>query len=567
MMQLNRFIRILKSRCSTLVATAIGLVFGTAFAGPWNILPWNTSWLNGKGDGSSNQLVFQFFRQTPFLQWPLTAIPNYVAGANTVNPDGNALFSIGAKFVGLFVPGQFQYFGFLILLWFALQGLFAERLLSRFIDDPLIRIIGAMFFLIAPALIYRISPMHHFHVAAHWMILAAFYLYFDSRPRSKSWAILNAIAISVNIYIAVIVIAIFIVSLGSVVMTFRPSLLREKAMIAIRFSTVPIAASCGSFILSGYLSYASNSVGTGSYRLNLFTFLSPGDSRASLYTHVLDKIAPITSILRTDYWENYQYLGLGVVLAIPILVVAIYRNRFQFSKDRWLPIFIMCTLLFIFSLSNKISIDGSDVALHYWWPEFILNLRQIFRAAGRFGFALYYMIMMGSFISISRVFSRKSATVLLTSLLLVSVVDVMPILRRSHSELSSIVQSESSLMDYRWDSIAVNHSKLVIDANFDIQSEGEDSPGAVKFILTWFDLAQFAVDHHMSTNFGYVSRPIEEFIKSEDDRVAQELSSGKLDPEAIYLVSNRADWLTYQKKIGSRGQAFELDGFFVIAGK
>ena len=253
MMQLNRFIRILKSRCSTLVATAIGLVFGTAFAGPWNILPWNTSWLNGKGDGSSNQLVFQFFRQTPFLQWPLTAIPNYVAGANTVNPDGNALFSIGAKFVGLFVPGQFQYFGFLILLWFALQGLFAERLLSRFIDDPLIRIIGAMFFLIAPALIYRISPMHHFHVAAHWMILAAFYLYFDSRPRSKSWAILNAIAISVNIYIAVIVIAIFIVSLGSVVMTFRPSLLREKAMIAIRFSTVPIAASCGSFILSGYL--------------------------------------------------------------------------------------------------------------------------------------------------------------------------------------------------------------------------------------------------------------------------------------------------------------------------
>jgi hypothetical protein len=71
----------------------------------------------------------------------------------------------------------------------------------------------------------------------------------------------------------------------------------------------------------------------------------------------------------------------------------------------------------------------------------------------------------------------------------------------------------------------------------------------------------------MSTNFGYVSRPIEKFVKAEDARVARELSSGKLDPEAIYLVSNRADWITYQKQMGSNGNAYELDGFFVLVGK
>ena len=112
-----------------------------------------------------------------------------------------------------------------------------------------------------------------------------------------------------------------------------------------------------------------------------------------------------------------------------------------------------------------------------------------------------------------------------------------------------------------------DHSKLVIDKNFDLQIEGQVTADAMTFANNWFELAQFAVDHQMSTNFGYVSRPIEEFVKAEDARVTRELSSGKLDSDAVYLVSNRADWLTYQKQMGSRGQAFELDGFFVIAGK
>jgi len=31
-------------------------------------------------------------------------------------------------------------------------------------------------------------------------------------------------------------------------------------------------------------------------------------------------------------------------------------------------------------------------------------------------------------------------------------------------------------------------------------------------------------------------------------------------------VSNKADWIMYQEQMGSRGLAYELDGFFVIAG-
>lgn len=152
-------------------------------------------------------------------------------------------------------------------------------------------------------------------------------------------------------------------------------------------------------------------------------------------------------------------------------------------------------------------------------------------------------------------------------MLFVSVIDVFPVIRLSHDYLAKSQNSEVLLTDSRWSIIAANHNQLVVDKNFDFQDE-EDVPNSARIFSTnWFELAQFAADHQMSTNFGYVSRPIQAFVKAEDARVAQELSSGKLDPDAVYLVSNKADWIMYQKQMGNNGNAYELDGFFVLVGK
>ena len=568
MLHQNLFISKVKARYSTLIATVIGVVFGTSFIGPGNIFPWNISWLYNKGDGSSNQLVFQFFRQTPFLQWPITAIPNYVVGANTVNPDGNALFSTGAKFIGLFVPGQFQYFGIMIVLWFALQALFAERLLSRFINMPLNRIIGSVFFLISPALVYRISPMQHFHVAAHWLVLAAIYLYFDERSRTKTWALLNAVAVAINIYMAVIVVFICCASVGRFIIENRLSMSRKKLSKFLYVFLFPVFSAVISFILSGYLSYRENSFGAGGFRLNVFSFFSPGDSRLGSHLDSLANISRrLSGVLQADSWEGFQYLGLGIILAMPINCIVLTKRKHQKSVLMWLPLVCTCIFLFILALSDQVMWAPTHTCCHVYWPSPVLKFRQIFRGAPRFGIALYYLIMVATIVAVSRVFQKKTATIVVGVMLFVSVIDVFPVLRLSHDYLAKSQNSEVLLTDSRWLIVAANHNKLVIDKNFDFQDEQDVPMTARIFSTNWFDLAQFAVDHHMSTNFGYVSRPIEEFIKAEDDRVAQELSSGKLDPEAIYLVSNRADWIIYQKQMGGRGQAFELDGFFVIAGK
>ena len=144
--------------------------------------------------------------------------------------------------------------------------------------------------------------------------------------------------------------------------------------------------------------------------------------------------------------------------------------------------------------------------------------------------------------------------------------DQAPAILDMRTSISATALSSSILIDNEWNLLANNRSKLVIDRNFDFQVEGQVSADALSFADHWLELAQFAADHRMSTNFGYLPRSIEAFVKAEDARVAQELSSGKLDPDAIYLVSNRADWIVYQKQLGSNGNAYELDGFFVLVG-
>ena len=541
------------------------MIVGALFLGPRNVLPWNLNWLVGKGDASGDQLVFQFFRQTPFWNWPITALPNYVVGADTVNPSGNALFTVVAKFVGLFVPGQFQFFGILIVLWFALQALFAERLLSRFISDGTFRIVGATFFVIAPAFLYRLSAMRHFHPSAHWPILAALYLYFDKSARTKSWALLIATAIAVNLYIAVSVIAIFAASIIKIGIENEFSSIGLRLKFCFKVIIPSAMAAIGSFFGSGFGSFKGSSTGAGFYRLNLLAYFNPGYSPTDSFSNLIYHVVPFPQrILFSEEWEGFQYLGTSVIVSLPLVLIYSWRHRGEIQKSLWLPISCSLGALFLIALSNRVTFAQFEI--DYWWPDALLRFRQIFRGASRFGFALYYLLTLMSIVAISRLFSKKHATIVLVALLAFAAVDQAPAILDMHNSISATASPKAFLIDNKWNLLANNHSKLVIDKNFDFQVEGQVTVDAMMFADHWIELAQFAVDHRMSTNFGYLPRSIEAFVKAEDARVAQELSSGKLDPEAVYLVSNRADWIMYQKRIGDSGNAYELDGFFVIAG-
>ena len=123
-----------------------GAIVGIWFVSPHNFLPWNIDWLTLGNDGSAFHISWEFFRQSPMLQWPITATPKYLEGANTVLTSANGIFGIPAKALGLIFRGQFQFYGVWVAMTFALQALLGFRLIGVFISDRISQIIGSSLF-------------------------------------------------------------------------------------------------------------------------------------------------------------------------------------------------------------------------------------------------------------------------------------------------------------------------------------------------------------------------------------------------------------------------------------
>ena len=101
------------------VAAAIGAAFGVWFIGLKNFFPWNYQWLYSNGDGALTQLSFEFYRNSPLFQWPITAVPQYISGSGMILPTENAVTNFIGKLIGLLVPGSFQFVGIWLVICFS----------------------------------------------------------------------------------------------------------------------------------------------------------------------------------------------------------------------------------------------------------------------------------------------------------------------------------------------------------------------------------------------------------------------------------------------------------------
>ena len=220
--------------------------------------------------------------------------------------------------------------------------------------------------------------------------------------------------------------------------------------------------------------------------------------------------------------------------------------------------------LFVFALSNRIVVLQQEFS--YWWPSQLLDLRQIFRGATRFGWPAYYLVTLFAVVQIIRFCAVKKirAGVAIASVLML--IESSPGIAYVRSEFSSSKPYETSIVDQKWNEIAKTHSKVVIYPNFDLQV-GEVTGDAKVWINRWFDLAKYAVDHDLSTNFGYVPRPLTDYISEQDSQISNELESGVLQPGTIYVLANKAMWLKYSESNAEYADAYDLDGYFLLVTK
>ena len=196
----------------------------------------------------------------------------------------------------------------------------------------------------------------------------------------------------------------------------------------------------------------------------------------------------------------------------------------------------------------------------------MLDLRQIFRGATRFGWPMYYLIILFAVVQISRFCSKKKFKVGLSIAASLMLIEASPGVAGVRNEMSRSKPYVSSIVDARWNEIALSHSRMVIYPNFDLQI-GEVTGDAKVWVERWFDLAKLAVDHDLSTNFGYVPRPLTEYIAEQDERVLSELETGSLRPGTIYVLANKSVWEKFSQSNSRTADALEIGGYFVLATK
>ena len=209
------------------------------------------------------QYMWEYFRRTPILQWPIAEVGAFGEGWGTIFPStaGIVLLGLPLKIMSPLLPESFQYVGLWTLANFGLQGYFAERVFSRLGLQEFERVLGAVSILIAPIFIFRIG-MTHLDLSAHWLILASFVIYLkDSEPRAINKSLLvTVLALTINIYLFVIV---FMISFAAFVKQyFAQNQLIRRHLILIQQVSALLTVSALVWWLIGYSTFAGSARGS-----------------------------------------------------------------------------------------------------------------------------------------------------------------------------------------------------------------------------------------------------------------------------------------------------------------
>ena len=537
------------------VATLLGAVFGIWFTGFKNFFPWNYQWLYSNGDGALTQLSFEFYRNSPLFQWPITAVPQYISGSGMILPTENAVTNFIGKLIGLLVPGSFQFVGIWLVICFSLQGYFGAKLIGRFEATALYCIFGSVLFVTSPALLYRTGVMNHYHLGAHWMILLALYLYFDSRNRVRAWAVLLPFAMLTSIYIAAMLLGIFV--------AHQVKLYLGSQKLTVKDVSLPLISALGGFFVMGYLEMESTVTGSNFFRLNLISFLNPGFSDTGSFSLLLDTFGADT-IRRvfSEEWEGFQYLGTIAIIGVLVGVWRAPRSPRRFPWRQFSPILIVAIGMFLFALSNRIVFLQNEY--RYWWPSQLLDLRQIFRGTTRFAWPAYYLLMLFSVVQLSRLIKTSKQQMLLLVVLFLMLIESSTGIWFARQEMADPVTREDLMLDSAWEKFAEGRKHVIIYPNIDLQV-GELLGEAKYWQTRWLDVALYASKNEMSTNFGYAPRPLTSFIKEQDAQVLSDLESGNLRSHTLYFISDKEKWSKWSLLNPRKTLTFELDGFHVIA--
>jgi len=406
-------------------------------------------------------------------------------------------------------------------------------------------------------------------VSSHWLIVAALYLYYKDNPKYLPWGVLLVLSLLINGYVAAMIFAIFFAFTARQYMINKNYNLSHLYKFLFIFSII---------VLSAY-TFGLFSIGKGIkeggfdiYGSSLLAFINPlspvGLQSATniVSTHSIIMEALTSSYIDFGSWrqemkevEGFSFLGTAALLSIPIILFNFRKpTKLFISKNIHKPVLIVGLVLFGFALSNNIYLGDTKI-LTYSVPIIFEPLVEVFRVCGRFNWVLYYLIIFFILVRLSECLKPRLLYFVLPLLILVQICDSWRITNIYALELKSdpmYLKSDGGLekiklKDPMWEELASKYDKIRM---YPIKNKPRN----------YIELAYFASQNNMSTNFGYFSRVNHTTEDIINNKLLEELTNNKLSQKSIYIIRDSALWESLQKSQSEANFLGVLDGYRVL---
>lgn len=461
-----------------------------------------------------------FYRQSA-VNWPLCIAQNInaPAGLSVAYTDSIPLFAAFFHLFEAVLPQTFQYFGWFTLFCFVLQGGFAALLCGLFSKKLAIPLLGSLLFTTSPVLFERV--FRHTSLGAQFFVVAVLYYYFSLRRQNKPYSVglfvLNLLAIGVHPYYLPMVYAVTL------------ALVVEYAVRSKRFAKpfLLLAANLGGTVLLGYcLGLFYNPAASGGqalygyFAMNLNALFNPSGVNGLLYSRIVPALGQVGG-----NYDAFAYLGLGVLLALPVAFVLVLRRPAGMWRRHW-ALGTICVVLCAFAVSNVITLGGATL-LNLPLPPALIELFSVFRSGGRLFWPVYYLLMLFAFAMLARL---PNAVVAVAVLAAVQIFDVSPGLVTHGAAMQDACREDAfptALTSDFWQA-ATRYDHIASMDN--IQDDA-------------LHLALFAADNSMTTNDPFAARYDSAALAAQREELTAELAAGTLRSDTLYLFEYEGSFL------------------------
>ncbi len=503
---------------------------------------------------------WKLFRNSPW-DFPLGIGSDieFPYGNSVSYTDSIPLFAIFFKLISSILPKTFQYFGIFVLLCFVLQGIFGALLVSLFAESKLYCGIGAIIFTLSPVMVER--AFRHCALTAHFLILAALYYYFKNRRKSnKSYIpfyIINAIAITIHPYFLPFTFSImFAFAVEDFILA--KNWWKPWAHVILSICVTLAVGYCIGAFTSGEVLGA---VGYGYFSMNLNSYINPVSPH-------FDGVNNWSAFLPDRAYfggqnEGFNYLGIGIiaaaVLSFFMIIISNFKVIVKFITNRFGIIFsALCLTLFAFS--NAIYWDDKLI-FRIPYGEKLELFFGMFRATGRFGYLLFYLIFLlalyGIYMSLK---NPKIACAVIALFTAVQIYDLSDVLLEKHQYFYNFstdnrqYRAMEAIHPFWEDAISNDIIEAVVEVD-DIHNP--------LFGNGMIDIASMCGTYNKPINSAFCARfnYHERYSVMENEDIL--FKKGEYN-SYLYILDERAFHHSYYLLLNDRCQAFMVDGQYVM---